>query len=220
MYPNNKLISDNFGAVLRMKNIFIIVVMMILWACGIVVIKLTAKPEPDEIENSVVQNQKNIQESFQQYRKDAEAGSKEAQYELSNMYAFGSGVERDEAKSAEWCQKAAASGHPDAQLDVGIKYQTGNFYTTTPDYAKAFEWYQKAAASGHSDVQWRMGFMYIYGEGVPKDNKKAVECFQKGAASGCRISIARLNWMYKNGKDVEKDEVQAALWRSNAKQQN
>ena len=185
---------------------------MILWACGIVVIKLTAKPEPDEIQTPVVQNQRNAQEVFLQCRKDAEAGSKEAQYELSVMYAFGSGVERDEAKSAEWCQKAAASGHPDAQLNIGHKYHTGNNGTTKPDYAKALEWYKKAAASGHPNANFRVGAMYLYGEGMAKNYSQALEYFQQGAALGCPMSKSSLGWMYKYGKGVEKDEVKAALW--------
>ena len=185
---------------------------MILWACGIVVIKLTAKPEPDEIQPPVVQNQRNAQEVFLQCRKDAEAGSKEAQYELSVMYAFGSGVERDEAKSAEWCQKAAASGHPDAQLNIGHKYHTGNNGTTKPDYAKALEWYKKAAASGHPNANFRVGAMYLYGEGMAKNYSQALEYFQQGAALGCPMSKSSLGWMYKYGKGVEKDEVKAALW--------
>ncbi|MEI8246525.1 MAG: SEL1-like repeat protein [Lentisphaerota bacterium] len=66
--------------------------------------------------------------------KNTESGIKAAQYELSVRYAPGSGVERDEAKAAEWCRKAAA-----AQFEIGYKYYTGNHGVTRPDYAKAFE---------------------------------------------------------------------------------
>lgn len=211
-----ELFTNCFENALRFKRTFIIAFIMFLWAGGVIVIQLTAKPEPYANEIPRIKNQRNTQESFEQCRKDAETGSKEAQYELSNMYAFGSGVEQDEAKSTEWCQKAANAGHPDAQIDIGQKYYTGNNGTTQPDYAKALEWYQKAAASGHPNANFRVGHMYLYGEGVTQDCSKALEYLQQGAASGCRMCKARIGWMYENGIGVEKNKVQAVLWRSNA----
>ena len=209
-------VTDCFEDSLRYKRTFVIAFIMFLWAGGVIVFQLTAKPEPDENEPPIIQNQKDDQESFLQCRKDAEAGSPEAQHELSVMYAIGNGVERNEVKSTEWCQKAASAGHAEAQIDIGQKYYTGNNGTTKPDYAKALEWYQKAAESGHPNANYRVGHMYLYGEGVAQDYSKALEYFQQGAASGCRICKSKLGWMYENGIGVEKNKVQAALWRSNA----
>ena len=141
-------VTDCFEDSLRYKRIFVIAFIMFLWAGGVIVIQLTAKPEHDANEITGIQNQRNAQEAFEQCRKDAEAGIPEAQHTLSVMYAFGSGIGVDKTKSTEWCQKAAVAGHPDAQIDLGYKYYSGDNWATTPDYAKALEWYKKAADLG------------------------------------------------------------------------
>ena len=202
---------------LRFKRTLVIAFIMVLWSGGVIVIQLTAKPEPDANEPPIIQNQKDDQESFEQCKKDAEAGIPEAQYELSVMYAIGNGVERNEVKSTEWCQKAADAGHAEAQLDIGHKYYTGNNDTTKPDYAKALDWYQKAAASGYPNANYRAGHMFLYGEGVAQDYSKALEYFQQGAASGCRICKSKLGWIYENGIGVEKNKVQADFWYRSSK---
>ena len=69
---------------LRFKRTFVIAFIMVLWAGGVIVFQLTAKPEPEADEIPRIQNQRNVQEAFEQCRKDAEAGSKDAQYELTS----------------------------------------------------------------------------------------------------------------------------------------
>lgn len=204
---------------LRFKRTFVIAFIMVLWAGGVIVMQLTAKPEPEANEIPRIQNQKDDQEAFLQCLKDADAGSKEAQYELSIMYAFGSGIGSDKAKSTAWCQKAAVAGHPDAQIDLGYKYYSGGNWVTTPDYAKALEWYKKAADAGHPDANYRIGSMYFHGEGVNKDNAKAFEYFKLAAENGHRLAKYRIAWMYENGRGVEKNESQAAFWYNNLRRQ-
>ena len=47
------------------------------------------------------------------YRKAAEAGIAEAQYNLAVMYGTGEGVAKDPAQAMEWYKKAAAKGIAD-----------------------------------------------------------------------------------------------------------
>ena len=54
-------------------------------------------------------------EAVKWYRKAAEQGIAEAQYNLGVMYANGEGVPRDQAKAVEWLQKAAKQGLAKAQ---------------------------------------------------------------------------------------------------------
>lgn len=189
-----------------------VVLIIVLWGAGLIGIKLTASPESEQAEITAVQKQKEDKETFEQCRKEAEAGAPAAQYELSIMYASGEGAERNEAKSDEWCQKAAAAGHPEAQIDLGFKYYTGNHGTATPDYAKAFEWYQKAANSGNSDANYRVGVMYLHGEGVTKNDVKAFGYLLWAAEYGHRLAKYKVGWMYENGQGVAKDARQAAFW--------
>lgn len=215
-----KFLADLFENSLIIKRAFLIVVIIVFWAAGLIAIKLTAKPEPDETETPIIRNQENDNDAFKLLQKDAETGNSSAQYELSIMYASGEGVEKNEAKSTEWCQKAAAAGHPDAIIDLGFKYYSGNHWATKPDYTKAFEYYQKAAALGHPEANFRTGIMYLYGEGVKQDDAKAFGHFQEAATQGHRSAKCKLGWMYANGRGVEKNDAQSAFWYNNLSRQN
>jgi len=82
----------------------------------------------------------------------AQAGDKEAQYQLGKSYCCGYGPGKTEATALQWFCKAALQGHPNAQ------YQLGRFYGTRTDtsYATyipqnriyAYMWYSLAAVGG------------------------------------------------------------------------
>ncbi|MDR3357639.1 MAG: sel1 repeat family protein [Desulfovibrio sp.] len=46
------------------------------------------------------------------FRKAAEQGHSDAQYDLGEMYATGGGVTKDDAKAAEWYGKSLSRGIP------------------------------------------------------------------------------------------------------------
>jgi predicted aspartyl protease len=54
-------------------------------------------------------------------QQEADSGNGDAQFLLARMYQFGSGVAKDAAQSNAWLDKAAAQGHPQANLVVGRK---------------------------------------------------------------------------------------------------
>jgi predicted aspartyl protease len=51
---------------------------------------------------------------------EAESGNADAQYVLSNYYRAGRGVPKDLALADSWLRKAAAAGHPQANLQYGF----------------------------------------------------------------------------------------------------
>ena len=64
-------------------------------------------------------------EAVRLYRKSAELGLPEAQFQLGASYANGLGVAQDWREAARWYRKAAEQGHAKAQLALGLCYQTG-----------------------------------------------------------------------------------------------
>jgi predicted aspartyl protease len=52
-------------------------------------------------------------------QQEADGGNSDAQYYLARIYASGHGVPRDAVKAQAWLEKAAALGHPQANLQVG-----------------------------------------------------------------------------------------------------
>ena len=79
-------------------------------------------------------------------KQDAASGDIKSQLGLARRYLYGDGVDKDDAKAAEWYEKAAKQGVALAQYQLGMMYQKG--VGVPRDAAKAEEWLQKAAAQG------------------------------------------------------------------------
>ena len=83
------------------------------------------------------------------YKKAAEQGHVQAQYELGRLYLFSGDdeVPQDYKQSVYWHTKAAEQGHILAQYKLGHMYEYGD--EGPQDYKQAFFWYTKAAELGH-----------------------------------------------------------------------
>ena len=151
------------------------------------------------------------------YRKAAEQGNAEGQYNLGVCYYNGKGVTKDYAKAVEWYTKAAEQGHAWGQYNLGICYYLGE--GVSKDYAKAVEWWRKAAEQGHATAQNDLGDCYYSGNGVTKDYAKAVEWWRKAAEQGNAGGQYNLGNCYYNGEGVTKDYAKAVEWYTKAAEQ-
>ena len=52
----------------------------------------------------------------------AQSGDADAQYTLGNAYHFGAGVTKQLPVAMRWYLKAAAQGHRDAQVNLGLMF--------------------------------------------------------------------------------------------------
>ena len=68
----------------------------------------------------------------------ADDGEAAAQFYVGEMYRFGRGVKKDEARSATWYKKAATNGSSDAQYALGMMYANG--IGLDVDYVEAYRW--------------------------------------------------------------------------------
>ncbi len=89
----------------------------------------------------------NYIESSEWYRKAADLGHADAQYNLGNAYQKGLGVWQDDRQAALWWRKAAEMGLPKAAYNLGIQYVYGR--GVEQDHDQALIWFRKAAAKGH-----------------------------------------------------------------------
>jgi TPR repeat protein len=140
----------------------------------------------------------------------AQSGNPAAQYNLALIYVQGKGRPVDEAKAAEWMQKAAESGNPQAQYDLGAFYQFGRGVPI--DKAKAAEWTGRAADGGLAEAQLEYGVMLFKGQGVAVDEARAAKLIRLAAEQGNAVAQNRLARLYANGVVVKADPVQAAKW--------
>ncbi len=80
------------------------------------------------------------------YRKAADQGNANGQYNLGSMYDKGQGVPRDYGEAVKWTRKAANQGNANAQNNLGIMYGKGQ--GVPRDYVQAHIWFNLAAAQG------------------------------------------------------------------------
>ena len=65
----------------------------------------------------------NDKTAAQWYRRAAEQGNAEAQFNLGLMYFNGRGVAQDYKVAAQWYRRAAEQGHAEGQTALGAMYK-------------------------------------------------------------------------------------------------
>jgi uncharacterized protein len=84
------------------------------------------------------------------YRKAADQGDADAQFNLGYMYANGQGVPQDYAAAVSWYRKAADQGQAAAQYNLGVMYANG--WGVPQDDVRALMWINLSAAQGNQDA--------------------------------------------------------------------
>ncbi len=81
-------------------------------------------------------------EAVKWFRKAAQQGLADAQFQLGAMYDKGRGVKQDAAEAVEWFRKAAEQGFADAQLGLGAMYERGR--GVKQDRVETYAWWNLA----------------------------------------------------------------------------
>lgn len=61
----------------------------------------------------------------EQFKRTAEKGLKDAQYNLESLYSSGQGIEQDYGETLRWYLLASKQGFLPAQYNFGVVYGTG-----------------------------------------------------------------------------------------------
>ncbi|MBQ0062898.1 MAG: sel1 repeat family protein [Prevotella sp.] len=162
-------------------------------------------------------NAKNYTEAAKWFRKAAEQGDADAQYNLGACYYNGYGVTKSYAEAAKWYRKAAEQGDADAQCMLGICYYGGD--GVAKNYTEAVKWYRKAAEQGLAQAQYNLGNSYNNGKGVTKSDTEAVKWYRKAAEQGLAEAQYCLGNFYYNDEGVTKDYAEAVKWYRKAAEQ-
>jgi len=109
----------------------------------------------------------NLPQAAREFRKSAEAGDSNSQFNLALMYEQGIGVGKDEKAAVDWYRKSAAQGNSNAQYNLAVLYENGR--GTAVDFAEANQWYRKAALQGDGLAVGNLGMLYMRGQGVNAD---------------------------------------------------
>ncbi|HSD70453.1 MAG TPA: ankyrin repeat domain-containing protein [Woeseiaceae bacterium] len=110
---------------------------------------------------------------------------------------------RGDTEAFSRIQKAAESGEPIAQVELGRLHQIGR--GLPQDHKAAFDWTQRAAAQGLPRAQFNLGVHYEHGLGVEASPPDAVENYRRAADQGFARAQLALGLMHRTGKGMPQD---------------
>lgn len=151
------------------------------------------------------------------YKKAAEQGDAEAQYNLGRCYYDGDGVTQNYKMAIQWFKKAAEQGHATAQNSLGICYYNGE--GVKPDPQEAVKWYRKAAEQGYAEAQSNLALCYENSRRVTGSYEEAAKWFIKAAEQGYAYAQYRLGDYYFYGHYFKMNREEAMKWYKKAAEQ-
>jgi TPR repeat protein len=111
----------------------------------------------------------------------AEAGDLVGAYNYAVCLSEGVGVERDEARAAEWFRRAAEEV-VDAQYWYGRMLAEGRGVSQNLEEARA--WLQRAADMNVVEAQMDLAELLVKGMGGPRDDATARQLYERAAQAG------------------------------------
>ena len=112
------------------------------------------------------------------WRPLAERGDADAQFNLGQAYRLGRGVPISLGQAKTWFERAAASGHLDAETTLGLLlFQNG-------DQAEGLKWLRRAAEADEPRALLVYGTALYNGDGVTQDRLLGYAYVSRAAASG------------------------------------
>jgi cell division septation protein DedD len=112
------------------------------------------------------------------WRPLAEAGDPDAQFNLGQAYRLGRGVPINLAAAKTWFERAAASGHLDAQTTLGL------LLFQNSEQAQGLKWLKMAADQGEPRAQLVYGTALYNGDSVTQDRVLGYAYVSRAAAQG------------------------------------
>ena len=142
-------------------------------------------------------------------RRQALAGSVEAQIGFAHMLLDGYGVERDPEAAIRWFNFAAKQGHADAFNMLGRCYEHG--WGVEVHLPRAAYWYARAANASHAWAQFNLAALMLTRD-VETDMAKALSLLVASARAGNPKAMNMLGRWREQGWDGRANARSATLW--------
>lgn len=146
-------------------------------------------------------------DAFPFFRRAAEAGLADAEFEMGWAFENGLGTVQDYAQAAYWYQRAADQGDKLAMNNLGWLYHEGQ--GVERDSERAVELYRPGADAGIPIAQYNLGWALANGVGVEQDQAEAATWYRRAAENGESYAMLNLGYMYLYGEGVDRDPSEA-----------
>ncbi len=133
---------------------------------------------------------------------------------VGNIHARGLSVAKNSTLGADWFEKAAQLGSPDAMFNLALALQQGDGVKIGHPLAR--RWYEEAAEAGHGLSMRMLGRTYYNGTGVRRDYVQARIWLEKAAAKDDAEAMRLLGDIYENGRGIVRNYALARQWYAQA----
>jgi TPR repeat protein len=140
----------------------------------------------------------------------AEKGNPGAQFLMGQMLFFGLGMERDDAKAAQWYGMAAQAGNTEALYRLGYLHATGQGVGYSAAAAERF--WIAAASKGHRGAIVALADFYHEGLYRKEDETLARRWLNRAAMTGDIESMYKLGRRLMTPEKVATDFRRAYAW--------
>ena len=142
-------------------------------------------------------------DAFGHWQPLADAGDRDAQYNLGNLYDRGLGVPENDLAAIDWYGRAAQQGSVEAMVNLGMVYEAGR--GVSRDMAQAVDWFRRAAEAGNSLAQYKLGEILSTGDGVAQDLQEAAQWYRRAVDQDLPAAMYRLGTMMAKGAGLPQD---------------
>lgn len=151
----------------------------------------------------------NLSKAVKYYKMAADQGNAEAMVCYANALYRENQDNLDE--SLKWYRKSAELGNSRAQY-ILAKELLRKEHDNPEILKESIEWLQKSADLNYPEALYALGIQYLFGDGVPQDDKKAFSLIEQAAESGYPLANNALGRFYLNGIGVERNGNAAVLF--------
>ncbi len=152
-------------------------------------------------------------EAAKWFKKAADLGHADAQYETAMNYQDGSGnFPKNETEAFKWFKRSAEQGSAPAQTMLGAYYDLG-MGGAAKNETEAAKWFRKSADGGNANGIYNLANYYLEGKGgIAKDRAEATRLYEEAAKKGNANAQRNIAITYYKGEDVTKDIDKAKYW--------
>ena len=149
-------------------------------------------------------------ETARSYKRAADEGVAEAQFNYGLCLKNGKGVSRNLKEAARYFLMAADQEHARAQFNYGVCLENGQGVARDMDEAALY--YKMAADKGVPQAQFNYGTCLYQGEGASRNLSEAARYFKMAADQGDVRGQFHYGLCLKNGEGVPRDLSEAARY--------